>query len=407
MGVTPDTTVSPADDAVEREVQRAWASLMSRADAIADDITLALLEQEQDFYDAAGPQMRAEMRISTREHIRRGIATMAGIAPPAEHAVHVWRETGGRRARQGVPLEMVLRAYNLGTRALWEALLDQRDNPEHGITDRVLLVAGQQIWGSLELQNATVIEAYRRESALLQRRDLQRQGRVMDALVEGRGSDPAFAAECKDTLGFDVGEPLACVVAPFDGLLDNPLRNPEGRLEKDGILSCWHVRGDAYFGLVQLGSRSTDELAALLRPCAAGRVGIAPAPEGAAGFPTAFQLALGTADTLPRGAPEVARVEQRLPEVLLAASPAATALLVHETLGGVLAQPEHHATVLLATLRALLAHHGSPTHAASALYCHRNTVIYRMRQLTELTGRDLTDARDRLMLGLALLALDT
>ena len=99
-------------------------------------------------------------------------------------------------------------------------------------------------------------------------------------------------------------------------------------------------------------------------------------------------------------------VEERLPKVLLTASPAVTALLVRRTLGPVLAQPAHQAEVLVSTLRALLAHHGSPTHAAQELYCHRNTVIYRMRQLQALTERDLSDPQDRLLLTLALLAVD-
>ena len=56
------------------------------------------------------------------------------------------------------------------------------------------------------------------------------------------------------------------------------------------------------------------------------------------------------------------------------------------------------------TLGALLRHDGSPTHAADELFCHRNTVIYRMKQIEQLTGRSLTDPRDKMLLGLALLA---
>ena len=43
-------------------------------------------------------------------------------------------------------------------------------------------------------------------------------------------------------------------------------------------------------------------------------------------------------------------------------------------------------------------------HAATELYCHRNTVIYRMKQIEQLTGRSLTDPRDKMLLGLALMA---
>ncbi|HYJ68690.1 MAG TPA: helix-turn-helix domain-containing protein [Nocardioidaceae bacterium] len=71
-----------------------------------------------------------------------------------------------------------------------------------------------------------------------------------------------------------------------------------------------------------------------------------------------------------------------------------------------LEQPPHQAEVLLATLSALVAHNGSPTHAAKEVFCHRNTVIYRMRQIATLTGRDLSDARDRLLFSLALMAAD-
>ncbi len=37
-------------------------------------------------------------------------------------------------------------------------------------------------------------------------------------------------------------------------------------------------------------------------------------------------------------------------------------------------------------------------------YCHRNTVIYRMKQIEELTGRSLHVPRDRLLMVLALMA---
>ena len=140
------------DDDLRAEIGRAWESLLDRADAIADDIALTLLENGRDYYDAVGAELRADVRANTREHIRRGIRTMAGLADPEEKAIHIWRETGRRRARQGVPMELVLNAYSLGTRMLWEALLAQRNKPDLGIDDHVLLIAGQQIWSALDVQ---------------------------------------------------------------------------------------------------------------------------------------------------------------------------------------------------------------------------------------------------------------
>jgi DNA-binding PucR family transcriptional regulator len=101
---------------------------------------------------------------------------------------------------------------------------------------------------------------------------------------------------------------------------------------------------------------------------------------------------------------QVVSVSDRLPEVLLTGSPEVASLLVEESIGALLAQPQHQADVLVQTLLALLEHNGSPTHAAEALYCHRNTVIYRMKQIEQLTGRSLQVPRDRLLLVLGLMA---
>lgn len=75
---------------------------------------------------------------------------------------------------------------------------------------------------------------------------------------------------------------------------------------------------------------------------------------------------------------------------------------MRHALGSLWTHPEPHRGTLLDTLAHMLASDGSPTNAAKALYCHRNTVIYRVRRIEELTGHDLTDPRDRLLLTLAL-----
>jgi hypothetical protein len=390
------------DPDLDARVAAAWLTLLDEADGIADSISATLLEKDAEVYERAGPEFQVDVRASTREHIRRGIEAMAGLEGATHLTAQLWRETGCRRARQGISMELVLNAYTLGTRFLWEALLAQR---EHGkVDDQVLLVAGQRVWEALDVQNAVFIDAYRRESVRLHRRDLQRQQSTLDALVQGRGTDPAFAAEAREVLGIGAEMTVACVVAPYDGSLDEPLTPPAERLGRHGIISHWHVRGGVSFGLLAGELPGIDELVTLLRPHAIGRIGIATSTDGVAGFATAFQLASRAADTVPREERQVVAVSQRLPEVLLAESPEVTALLVQETVAPILAQPPHVADVLMETLAALLQHNGSAKHAAESLFCHRNTVIYRTRQIEQLTGRRLSDARDRMLLGLGLLA---
>jgi PucR family transcriptional regulator, purine catabolism regulatory protein len=59
---------------------------------------------------------------------------------------------------------------------------------------------------------------------------------------------------------------------------------------------------------------------------------------------------------------------------------------------------------LLRSLEAFIEHNGQWERAARDLYCHRHTLRYRMRRVEELTGRDLSSARDRIEFWLALRA---
>jgi purine catabolism regulator len=59
---------------------------------------------------------------------------------------------------------------------------------------------------------------------------------------------------------------------------------------------------------------------------------------------------------------------------------------------------------LLRSLEAFIEQNGQWERAARELYCHRHTLRYRIRKIEELTGRDLSRARDRIEFWLALRA---
>lgn len=57
---------------------------------------------------------------------------------------------------------------------------------------------------------------------------------------------------------------------------------------------------------------------------------------------------------------------------------------------------------LVRSLDVFLEHNGHWEKAAAALYCHRHTLRYRIRRIEQLTGRDFSNARDRIEFWLAL-----
>ncbi len=172
-----------------------------------------------------------------------------------------------------------------------------------------------------------------------------------------------------------------------------------------GIAARWHVRSGVYYGLLSGRVPGETGLVDLFAPHAPGRMGIALStrrdrrvrdrvPARPPGRGDACRAAYVGWSRSPTGCPRCC-------------SPAARRSrprLLSETLGPILALPKAQSQTLLDTLSALLQHDGSPTHAASDLYCHRNTVIYRMKQIEQLTSRSLTDPRDKMLLGLALMA---
>jgi len=71
-------------------------------------------------------------------------------------------------------------------------------------------------------------------------------------------------------------------------------------------------------------------------------------------------------------------------------------------LGPVEAGEGEYGDELLRSLDVFIEHNGHWEKAASALYCHRHTLRYRIRRVEQLTGRDFSHARDRIEFWLAL-----
>ena len=74
----------------------------------------------------------------------------------------------------------------------------------------------------------------------------------------------------------------------------------------------------------------------------------------------------------------------------------------HSVLGPLEQGGDEYADELARSLDAFIEHNGHWEKAANALYCHRHTLRYRIRRIEQLTGRDFSNARDRIEFWLAL-----
>jgi hypothetical protein len=377
--------------------------LMDQLDEMTSRM-ISILERSEGAYADQGPAVLGELFESTRANLERGVRTLMGHADDGGRAaLDAAREVGRRRAAQGVPLETVLRAYRLGGQVTWEALRAAARGAEApGDSDVLLEVAGS-VWHVNDVQCAALAEAYRNEERRLAGIDDQARQQVLDGLLGGRGGDPVFVRTASELLALPLDGRLVCAVAPPGETGAPTLSDPGARLLKRGVRSVWGWRSGAQVGIVALGNRRVEDVVGWLDELAEGPVGLSAVVEGAASVGTAWRLADTAARTLPAGQARVVGIDERLPEALLSSSPEITRRLVEQSLGRLLDLPADEGAVLMDTLTAFLVADGSPTRAADQLYCHRNTVMHRLRRIEQVTGRSVADPRSRLLWQLALL----
>jgi hypothetical protein len=375
-------------------------ALREEVDHLADRLAARILERE-DVYRLLG--VCDDLRATCRASLERLLTQLAGDLRPETDAAALTVDTGRRRARQGVPLEVVLRAYRQCGRLVWERMREVSATRFGGEHDAALLVAADDVWRILDASSDRLVDAYRREETRLRGLELGRRWAVLEGLLAGGGREPAAARDAARLLDVPEDAEVLCVVAATDGAVDDPLPSPAEALA--GIApSLWHVRSAEVVGIVVPAEDAAAALPAVVE--ALGRrasvpVGVSPPVRGLARLDVAHRWARLAARTLPCGA---AGLDDRLPEALLAEAPDLVPRLRRAALGGLLDLPAPERGTLLATLRAVLDADGSPSRASAVLYCHRNTVMYRLTRLESLTGRRLTDSRDRLLLALALVA---
>jgi len=378
------------------EVARVAAALELRFDDLVERLT-ARIAEEIDLYGSDAVVARAELRRSVADNFTFMLGAMStsddpDLGPP--------RRTGRRRAQEGAPLPELLRAYRLGFAFLWEELLAEAratgDGAVHALTDTAAAILTCSDEYAIALT-----EAYREAvSDRLVTTDRHRSA-LVEALVTGGVSAHGPAWEVAKLLDLPYEGSFVAVVAENTALGTASLTGVEGRLAPHDIASAWRLSPDQQVGVVCIGRRPVELVVGVLGELATCRVGVSPTYATVDHTPRAVRLARIAMQNLQ--APGVAQFDDSPLGVLVAADPAVARDVVQRVFGRLLALDDR--AVLLATVEAWLDAGGSATAAGHALFCHPNTVRYRLRRVEELTGRSVDVPRAAAELAVALQAL--
>jgi DNA-binding PucR family transcriptional regulator len=104
-------------------------------------------------------------------------------------------------------------------------------------------------------------------------------------------------------------------------------------------------------------------------------------------------------------APALGQFDDNPMASLVAASPRTAHDLAESVFGEVFKTPTEHRETLLSTVSAWFDSSGSTAGTAERLFCHANTVRYRLHRLEELTGRSLENPGDVADIRAAMIAL--
>ncbi|MCU1646996.1 MAG: PucR family transcriptional regulator [Nocardia sp.] len=377
-------------------VARASTTLLQRLDDVVDRVA-AEIERAEPVYGSSHAVTPEELRRTNRANLE---AILSHLAGDPEAGTAAPRSTGHRRAENGVPLPSVLRAYRIGSGVVWDELLTMAgDDPK---ASRELLDIASRVWKLVDDYSQALTDGYQETVAEQLRRDARAHDAALDALLSGQ-VDGARLWECARTLGLPAQGSFVVVAATTGAAATEALPGVGEALSVLGVASSWRVRADSHIGIVTLTTRFTEpRLHALLAERSVGRAGISAAFGALTEAVTGLRQAELACAATQSGSKQVLRYDEALIPVLLAGSPDVASALARAVLGPILALPQHDRDVLLDTVRTWFAHDGEVSAIAAALFCHRNTVRFRLNRVAELTGRRLTEPRAATEMYLAL-----
>ncbi|MEE1927883.1 helix-turn-helix domain-containing protein [Streptomyces sp. TRM 70351] len=388
-----------ADAEAVAVLHRAARGLIEDLAGLTDRL-VAFLNEREPSYRAAIAADAEDVWQEAHRALRYNVGSLLHPRQYREPARRCAWQIGTRRAEHGMPLAALQHAFRRGGAIVWQGLIEQteRRRPEDV---RLLVHSAAYVWNSVDEHCALVADAYREAERQLTWRRENALRLMTEALLDGT------------TRIADLPEVAAALDLPENGRYAVAVLTGEGRAAHrenrpasgpGGLRLLWHTGAGADHAIALLGENRPADLARALPGAPGGlRVGVSSAVEGLAALGDARRCA-GTALRCCTEETPVVVLDEHLPAALTVSSPELGAALADRVLGPLLRLDPADRDVLLNTLTAWLECDGSAPRAGARLYCHRNTVLNRLRRCEQLTGRSLSRPADLVQLSLALTA---
>lgn len=370
-------------------------------ETLARAMVTAFAEEIPSFGPLPPDLLESQTLAAARHNLRLFIETVETGELPTDEAFGPLRQMAAQRAGEGVALDELLAAYQLGARLGWAALRDAATPDELGD----VVEAGGLVLLYTDAVSRAVSSAYLDERLHVAAAAHAAEWALVDAFLAGRPTTDA-AARAGRRLAPAYGVLLLHGVVPREHL--RPFESAIAALGDGEAL--WRLSASGANVLVPVPTEGAAAWMAgadlvLEQLSAAGGsaplVGTVAWGEGPGGVAAAGDDAI----TVLRLVVGLGRPPglYRLDDVVLEAALSGTAAGPAARLAAILAPLEGGGGAeLLVTLEAYLANDADRRQTAAALHVHPNTLDYRLRRIAELTGRSPLTARGLHVLGAAL-----
>lgn len=379
---------------VTEEIERVLAALELREGELAEAMLGAILGEIGSYDRPGGEALLTDVREHCRLHVDLLLRSLRAGRDPDRSDLTFARDAAARRVHQAIPLDGLLQAFRVGHRTLWQAIVDEAASTRAG-REAAIRLAGEAM-EYIDLASTHVAEAYLRESGQLAELIQRRHRDLLENLLAGRLPDDAET----ETLGLGLERDADLLVA-VASLQEGPAGDDRALAEAAdaiaasiGSRALVVVRQNEVAAVLPLGGESPAAMGVALD---VARV--------AAGREHGIQMLIGVSGVC-RGLGEVAQRYLEAHQALRRCNPDRPIVSLSE-----LSPFEHlvasadrstrtsiamEATplteigngALMETLRAYLDSDLDVARTAQALYVHPNTVRYRLRRISELTGLD-------------------
>ncbi len=423
--VPPEGGVQEIDDV---RLDEAVRTIVGRFAVRLEEIALQMVERYReeivDYRLADAEFVYNDVYGVSLDGLRKIVADLEdGRRPTSAGEYETIRQGAARRVHQDMSLESFLHAARLWGRVLWETVLASTQEEVPAEREAALRIAGQLL-EHMDLLSTAAAQGYLEElQSTWSDREVVRRD-LLDALIAGEGCSERVRRLAR-SLHLRLSERYVVVIVRGEErpAEEAPEQSLATRVALRRTVEAARKRMKPTAGSLLVGMRhgevvalfpfeGTAEVAAIKAACCAlaedleeqgASLGMSGAHDGLAKLAISYteareavEIAVGTGV---RG--RVVAFDEVLIDSIVRSSRHADRVL-EDTIGPLLRYDAEKQAELVQTLRAYVDAGFNLTKSADLLCVHPNTVVYRLRRIRELSGRDPHSPDDLLLLYLGL-----